>query len=66
MIAIILICLLFIAIPISYSGGKQKQQLMQPMFDEYIQKFNKSYKDDPAEYQIKFNHFMVSCAQFLP
>lgn len=58
MIAIALICLLFIAIPISYSGGKQK--LVQLQFDEYLQKFNKSYKENPAEYETRLKYFTVS------
>ncbi|XP_063366108.1 cathepsin O-like [Cydia amplana] len=51
--------LLFIVIPISYKSGNSKQQL-QLMFDEYIQKFNKTYKNNPEEYATRFEHFTAS------
>ncbi|KAG6440257.1 hypothetical protein O3G_MSEX001181 [Manduca sexta] len=54
-----LFCLLFVAIPLSVSKNKTKEQL-KPMFDQYIQKFNKSYKDKPDEYETRFAHFVSS------
>lgn len=57
-LGIALFCLLFLAIPLSYSGKRNKEQY-QPMFDEYIEKFNKSYKNKPDEYELRFQHFMV-------
>ncbi|XP_049878298.1 cathepsin O-like [Pectinophora gossypiella] len=57
-LAVALICLLFIAIPISLS--KNKEQMYRPMFDEYVEKFNKSYKNKTDEYETRFQHFMAS------
>ncbi|XP_048481406.1 cathepsin O [Plutella xylostella] len=57
-LAIGLVCLLLIAIPISYTGNKKAT--LQLMFDDYIAKFNKTYKSDPAEYQTRFQHFMAN------
>lgn len=58
---IALVCLLFIAIPLTYttspSGTKDS---IRPMFDEYIKKYNKSYKNNPAEYETRLEHFVVS------
>lgn len=57
-LGIALFSLLFLAIPLSYSPKRTKEQLM-PMFDDYIEKFNKSYKNKPEEYAVRFEHFMV-------
>ncbi|KAI5630970.1 papain family cysteine protease domain-containing protein [Phthorimaea operculella] len=59
LIALAVICLLLIAIPISFNG-KSKQQLMRPIFDEYIKKFNKTYKDNIPEYETRLKYFMDS------
>ncbi|KAJ2941129.1 hypothetical protein O0L34_g10364 [Tuta absoluta] len=59
LIALAVICLLLIAIPISFNG-KSKQQLMKPIFDEYIKKFNKTYKDNIPEYETRLKYFMDS------
>lgn len=59
LLTVALLSLLFIAIPISYKGGKSKKEL-QLMFDEYIKKFNKTYKDRPDEYATRLQHFTVS------
>lgn len=59
LLTVALLSLLFIAIPISYKGGKSKEEL-QLMFDEYIKKFNKTYKDRPDEYATRLQHFTVS------
>ncbi|KAL0879596.1 hypothetical protein ABMA27_003322 [Loxostege sticticalis] len=58
-LGIALFSLLFLAIPLSYSPKRTKEQLM-PMFDDYIEKFNKSYKNKPEEYAVRFEHFMAS------
>lgn len=58
-LAVVLLSLLLIAIPISYSGANRKQQ-MKLKFDKYIEKFNKSYKNNPEEYERRFQHFVVS------
>ncbi|KAL4713417.1 hypothetical protein ACJJTC_010402 [Scirpophaga incertulas] len=57
-LAIGIFCLLFIAIPLHYSSRSKEQ--MKPIFDEYIEKFNKSYKNNPAEYELRFQHFIES------
>lgn len=57
-LGIALFCLLFLAIPLSYSGKRTKEQY-KSMFDEYIEKFNKSYKNKPDEYELRLQHFMV-------
>ncbi|XP_052744699.1 cathepsin O [Bicyclus anynana] len=54
-----LVCLLFVAIPLTYPGTKTKEEL-RPMFDNYIDKFNKSYKNNPAEYETRLGHFVAS------
>ncbi|XP_028025496.1 cathepsin O-like [Bombyx mandarina] len=54
-----LICLLFVAVPLTLSNQKGKEEL-KPMFDEYIQKYNKSYKNKPDEYAVRFEHFVAS------
>ncbi|XP_075982157.1 cathepsin O-like [Anticarsia gemmatalis] len=53
-----LCCLAFLAIPLTLSRQKSIQEL-KPMFDEYIQKFNKSYRN-PEEYDTRFQHFVAS------
>ncbi|XP_064292678.1 cathepsin O-like [Plodia interpunctella] len=60
-LAIALISLLFLAIPLSYSN--KKQAALQLMFDEYVEKFNKSYKNNPNEYQTRFQHFVASVGE---
>ncbi|CAF4762594.1 unnamed protein product [Pieris macdunnoughi] len=54
-----LLCLLFVAIPLSYSGGRSKEEL-RPMFEEYVKKYNKSYFNNSAEYETRFEHFVAS------
>ncbi|XP_041969593.1 cathepsin O-like [Aricia agestis] len=54
-----LVCLLFLAIPLSYPKSKSKEQL-QLMFNDYIKKFNKTYKDNATEYATRFEHFVAS------
>ncbi|XP_045778492.1 cathepsin O-like isoform X1 [Maniola jurtina] len=54
-----LVCLLFVAIPLTYPGTRTKEEL-RPMFDEYIEKFNKSYKNNPVEYETRLEHFVAS------
>lgn len=36
------------------------EQNMKLKFDEYIEKFNKSYKSKSKEYETRFQHFKVS------
>lgn len=57
-LAIALFCLLFLAIPLSYPTKRTKEQL-KLMFDDYVEKFNKSYKNKPDEYALRFKHFSV-------
>ncbi|XP_073954621.1 cathepsin O-like [Choristoneura fumiferana] len=59
LLTVALLSLLFIAIPVSYKGGKSKKEL-QLMFDEYVEKFNKTYKDRPDEYATRLQHFTAS------
>lgn len=54
---IALFCLLFIAIPLTFSDDENEK--LKPMFDNYIQKFNKTYKDNPEEYEARFKYFVV-------
>lgn len=58
-LAFALLSLLFIAIPLTYPRTKNKEEL-RPMFDSYIEKFNKSYKNNPVEYETRLEHFCVS------
>ncbi|CAK1542513.1 unnamed protein product [Leptosia nina] len=58
-LAFALVCLLFVAIPLSYTGGRSKEEL-KPMFEEYVRKYNKSYVNDSAEYATRFEHFVAS------
>ncbi|CAG4990425.1 unnamed protein product [Colias eurytheme] len=58
-LAFALACLLLVVIPLSYPGGKSKEEL-RPMFEEYVQKYNKTYKNNPAEYETRFEHFVAS------
>lgn len=62
---IALVCFLFIAVPLTYntSPSGTKEQL-RPMFDKYIEQFNKSYKNNPAEYETRLEHFVVSIIYF--
>ncbi|CAH0397070.1 unnamed protein product [Chilo suppressalis] len=61
-LGIVLFCLLFIVVPISYSASTSKEQL-KPIFDQYIEKYNKSYKNNPEEYETRFQHFLVSMSE---
>ncbi|XP_063831915.1 cathepsin O-like [Ostrinia nubilalis] len=61
-LGIALFSLLFLAIPLNYNAKRTKEQ-MKPMFDDYIEKFNKSYKNNPDEYALRFEHFMVSMSE---
>ncbi|XP_050355645.1 cathepsin O-like [Nymphalis io] len=54
-----LVSLLFVAIPLTYSNTKTKEKL-RPIFDSYIEKFNKSYKNNLTEYEKRLEHFCVS------
>nr|ARV79892.1 cathepsin O [Antheraea pernyi] len=54
-----LFCLLFVAIPLTLTNDGSKEELL-PMFDNYIQKFNKSYKNNTDEYTTRFEHFVAS------
>ncbi|KAJ0172569.1 hypothetical protein K1T71_011708 [Dendrolimus kikuchii] len=54
-----LFCLLFVAIPLSLSVDDSKEEL-KPMFDDYIQKFNKTYKNNTDEYETRLQHFVAS------
>lgn len=54
-----LFCLLFVAIPLSLSENDSKEEL-KPMFDDYLKKFNKTYKNNTDEYETRFQHFVVS------
>ncbi|KPI98242.1 Cathepsin O [Papilio xuthus] len=58
MLGIALFCLLFIAIPLTFSGDEKEK--LKPMYDNYIQKFNKTYKDNPEEYETRFKYFVAS------
>ncbi|CAH2087833.1 unnamed protein product [Euphydryas editha] len=58
-LAFALVSLLFIAIPLTYPRTKTKEQL-RPLFDSYIEKFNKSYKNNPEEYEKRLEHFCAS------
>ncbi|XP_068623203.1 cathepsin O-like [Battus philenor] len=57
-LGIALFCLLFIAIPLSFTG--ESREKLKPMFDDYIEKFNKTYKDNPEEYETRFRYFVAS------
>nr|XP_049697307.1 cathepsin O [Helicoverpa armigera] len=57
-LGIALFCLLFVAIPITLNKQKSMEEL-KPMFDDYIAKFNKSYRN-PEEYMARFQHFVAS------
>ncbi|CAG9571896.1 unnamed protein product [Danaus chrysippus] len=57
-LVVALVCLLFVAIPLSYPD--RTKETLRPMFDEYIENFNKTYKDDPAEYEKRLEHFVAS------
>lgn len=59
LLLLVLVCLLFIILSLRYSEPNTMEEL-RPMFDEYIEKFNKTYKDDPAEYKLRLTHFVVS------
>ncbi|XP_072945394.1 cathepsin O-like [Epargyreus clarus] len=59
LLLIALVCLLFIFTSMRYTGPPTKEEL-RPMFDEYIKKFNKTYKDDPVEYESRLTHFVAS------
>ncbi|XP_047539043.1 cathepsin O-like [Vanessa atalanta] len=54
-----LVGLLFIVIPLTYPKSKTKDEL-RPMFDSYIQKFNKTYKYNLTEYETRLEHFCHS------
>ncbi|CAG9782506.1 unnamed protein product [Diatraea saccharalis] len=58
-LGIALFCLLFIAIPLSFTAPKNPEE-MKLKFDAYIEKFNKSYKNNPEEYKMRFQHFLTS------
>ncbi|XP_045453423.1 cathepsin O-like [Melitaea cinxia] len=58
-LAFALLSLLFVAIPLTYPRTKNKEEL-RPMFDSYIEKFNKSYKNNPVEYETRLEHFCAS------
>lgn len=57
-LGVALFCLLFIVIPLTYSG--ENNENLKPMFDEYIQKFNKTYKNNTDEYESRYRYFVVS------
>ncbi|CAG5054083.1 unnamed protein product [Parnassius apollo] len=57
-LGIALFCLLFIAIPLTYTGDSREK--LKSMFDDYIQKFNKTYKNNTEEYETRFNYFVAS------
>lgn len=58
-LAFALFCLLFVAIPLSLTDDDNKEQLVN-MFHDYIQKFNKTYKNDTDEFETRFQHFVES------
>ncbi|KAM3966024.1 cathepsin O [Aphomia sociella] len=53
-----LLTLLFLAIPFKSSGQEKEALLVQ--YNDYLEKFNKSYKNNPDEYEKRFEHFIAS------
>ncbi|CAH2258040.1 jg26741 [Pararge aegeria aegeria] len=53
-----LVCLTLVAIPLTYPGYETKEEI-RSMFDKYIQQFNKTYKNNTAEYETRLGHFVV-------
>ncbi|VVD01681.1 unnamed protein product [Leptidea sinapis] len=58
-LGIAIVCLMLLVIPLTYTGSKSKEEL-RPLFDEYVEKFNKSYKNNDTEYEMRFEHFVAS------
>ncbi|XP_039748227.1 cathepsin O-like [Pararge aegeria] len=54
-----LVCLTLVAIPLTYPGYETKEEI-RSMFDKYIQQFNKTYKNNTAEYETRLGHFVAS------
>ncbi|XP_013192682.1 cathepsin O [Amyelois transitella] len=60
-LGVALVCLLFLAIPLTYSS--KKQAALHEMFEEYVEKFNKTYKNNTNEYETRYQHFVASVAE---
>lgn len=58
-ICLILFGLCFVCIPIKLTISKD-QQLHIDRFLEFIETYNKSYKNDTEEYHRRYNSFMVN------
>ncbi|XP_059060979.1 cathepsin O-like [Achroia grisella] len=52
------LCLLFLLILITYSGDEE--EILLARYNDYLEKFNKSYKNHPSEYKTRFEHFVAS------
>lgn len=57
LLAFSLCCLLFVVLPLMLSS-EPSEETLKPMFDDYIQKYNKSYAN-LQEYSTRFQHFVV-------
>lgn len=54
-----LLSLLFIAVPLMYPSTS-KMDSFREKFDDYLNKFNKTYRNNTPEYETRLKHFIVS------